>query len=123
MTKNKALWLFSVAVALFLVSGPLLAHHSEAALDKDSATTVTGTVTKWMFSNPHPTVYLDGDVKDAQGKTVNWFAAGGGREASIPASARATPGCSRSGGFSIWRLLQRSVISDPAGSTGRWAGA
>jgi hypothetical protein len=39
---------------------------------------VTGTVTEWKFANPHPTVYIDGDVKDAQGKTVNWFAAGGG---------------------------------------------
>ncbi len=78
MAKNNALWVPSVAIGLLLVSGPLLAHHSEAALDKDNATTVTGTVTKWMFSNPHPTIYLDGDVKDAQGKTVNWFAAGGG---------------------------------------------
>jgi hypothetical protein len=79
MARNQALGVFSVAaIGLFLVSGPLLAHHSEAALDKDNATTVTGTVTKWMFSNPHPTVYLDGDVKDSQGKTVNWFAAGGG---------------------------------------------
>jgi hypothetical protein len=78
MTKNKAVGLFLVAVGLFLLSGLLRAHHSEAALDKNSKTTVTGTVTKWSFANPHPTVYLDGDVKDSQGKTVNWFAAGGG---------------------------------------------
>jgi hypothetical protein len=70
--------MFLVAIGLFLVSGPLLAHHSEAALDKDNASTVTGTVTKWSFANPHPAVFLDGDVKDSQGKTVNWTAAGGG---------------------------------------------
>jgi uncharacterized protein DUF6152 len=78
MTKNKAAGVFSVAIGLFLLSGLLVAHHSEAALDKKNATTVTGTVTKWVFANPHPTVFLDGDVKDSQGKTVNWFAAGGG---------------------------------------------
>ena len=78
MMSNKALAVFSVASGLFLVSGLLFAHHSEAALDRDNATTVTGTVTKWVFANPHPTVFLDGDVKDSQGKTVNWFAAGGG---------------------------------------------
>ena len=75
---NKALAVFSVAIGLFLASGLLFAHHSEAALDKDHAATVTGTVTKWVFANPHPTVFLDGDVKDSQGKSVNWFAAGGG---------------------------------------------
>jgi uncharacterized protein DUF6152 len=78
MPKNNALWVPSVAIGLFLVSGPLLAHHSEAALDKDNATTVTGTVTKWSFANPHPAVFLDGDVKDSQGKSVTWSAAGGG---------------------------------------------
>jgi hypothetical protein len=77
MAKNTA-GAFSVAIGLFLVSGLVSAHHSEAVLDKKNATTVTGTVTKWVFANPHPTVYLDGDVKDSQGNTVNWFAAGGG---------------------------------------------
>jgi len=75
---DKALAAFSVAAGFFLVSGLLFAHHSEAALDKDHATTATGTVTKWVFANPHPTVFLDGDVKDSLGKTVSWFAAGGG---------------------------------------------
>jgi hypothetical protein len=78
MRKKKALAVFSVAIGLFLTSGLLFAHHSEAALDKNNKTTVTGTVTKWAFTNPHPTINLDGDVKDSQGKTVNWFAAGGG---------------------------------------------
>ena len=78
MTRNKALGVFSVAIGLFLIPELLFAHHSEAALDKENATTVTGTVTKWVFTNPHPAVFIEGDVKDSQGKTVNWFAAGGG---------------------------------------------
>jgi hypothetical protein len=78
MTKNTALRVFSMALGLFLLSGMLFAHHSEALLDKNNETTVTGTVTKWVFANPHPAIFLDGDVKDSQGKTVNWWAAGGG---------------------------------------------
>jgi uncharacterized protein DUF6152 len=78
MAKNKAVRVFSVAIGLFLLSGLLVAHHSEALLDKDNKTTVTGTVTKWSFANPHPTVFLDGDVKDSEGKAVNWYASGGG---------------------------------------------
>lgn len=78
MAKNKASGVFSVAIGLFLLSGLLFAHHSEAVLDTNNTTTMTGTVTKWAFANPHPTVFLDGDVKDSQGETVAWFAAGGG---------------------------------------------
>ena len=40
MAKNNALWVPSVAIGLLLVSGPLLAHHSEAALDKDNTNDV-----------------------------------------------------------------------------------
>jgi hypothetical protein len=49
VTKNNALWAFSVAIGLFLVSGPLSAHHSEAALDKDNASTV---ITPMAFQLP-----------------------------------------------------------------------
>ena len=78
MRRNKAVWAFSVIAGLFLVSALLSAHHSEAALDKNNVSTVSGTVTKWVFANPHPAIFLDGDVKDSEGKTVNWWAAGGG---------------------------------------------
>lgn len=76
--KREQLARFSLALGLLLVSRALFAHHSGAELKKDNTTTVTGTVTKWMLANPHPTVFIEGDVKDNQGKTVNWYAAGGG---------------------------------------------
>jgi hypothetical protein len=78
MTRNNVTAVFSVTIGLILIPGLLSAHHSEASLDKNNETTVTGTVTKWTFANPHPAVNLEGDVKDSQGKTVTWFAAGGG---------------------------------------------
>src|SRR5437899_9720752 len=36
---------------------------------------MTGTVTKFAFTNPHVGISLD--VKDAQGHVVNWYAFGG----------------------------------------------
>ena len=81
--KNKVLAVLATVIGLFLVSGQLLAHHSNTMIDKDNSTTVTGTVTRLAFANPHPAVYFDGDVKDRQGNTVNWFGAGGGGVISL----------------------------------------
>jgi hypothetical protein len=76
--KNNVLSALSVAIVFPLVSGLLWAHHSNAVIDKDNATTVTGTVTKLVFTNPHPAFYFDADVKGSQGNVVNWFAISGG---------------------------------------------
>ncbi len=47
------------------------AHHSFAAeFDRDMPITVTGTVTKVEWANPHARFYID--AKDESGKTVNW---------------------------------------------------
>ena len=81
--KKKLFAVVSGAMGLFLVSGPMFAHHSNAVIDKDNATTVTGTVTKLVFANPHPAFYFDADVKGSDGSVVNWFAAGGGGVLSL----------------------------------------
>ncbi len=60
---------------LLLISGSVLAHHSNALSDKDRLTSLTGTVTKFAFTNPHVAIAFD--VKDAQGNVVNWYAFGG----------------------------------------------
>jgi hypothetical protein len=47
------------------------AHHSFAAeFDRNLPITVTGTVTKVEWANPHARFYID--AKDEAGKTVNW---------------------------------------------------
>jgi len=58
--------------ALFagLVSTPIFAHHGNAAFDVGKRLELKGTVTEWVWSNPH--CWLKFDVKDESGKTVNW---------------------------------------------------
>jgi hypothetical protein len=58
-------------LSLLVLSAPLWAHHSFAAeYDGKKPITLTGTVTKIEWTNPH--VYLHLDSKDASGGTVEW---------------------------------------------------
>ena len=58
--------------ALFagLVSAPVLAHHGNAAFDLGKELELKGTVTEWVWANPH--CWLKFDVTDESGNTVNW---------------------------------------------------
>ena len=58
-----------VAASLFVVCSPILAHHGNSAYDEKSPITITGTVTEFVWSNPHCQIYLD--VND-KGKVVRW---------------------------------------------------
>jgi hypothetical protein len=50
---------------------PLLAHHgTNASYDLNKSVTLKGTVTEFVWSNPHCQLYFD--VKDAQGNVVHW---------------------------------------------------
>jgi hypothetical protein len=58
-----------LALALPLAAAPALAHHSFAAeFDAKQPITLTGTVTKVEWTNPHVWFYLD--VKDPGGKVT-----------------------------------------------------
>jgi hypothetical protein len=58
------------ALAVLLVSVPLAAHHGAAALDTGKEVTLRGTVTEWIWSNPH--CFLKFDAKDDTGAVRNW---------------------------------------------------
>jgi hypothetical protein len=61
--------ILAVSIAA-LVSVPLLAHHGAAALDTGKEITLKGTVTEWIWSNPH--CFLQFDAKDQTGAVRNW---------------------------------------------------
>ena len=71
---TRLLKVFGVAagIAMFsLLPAPLMAHHSFAAeYDSSKPLTLTGTVTKIEWMNPHARFFMD--VKDSNGHIMNW---------------------------------------------------
>jgi hypothetical protein len=68
--RNKLVMTFLVAVALLSVSASVFAHHGNAAYDSKTMT-VKGTVTAWVWTNPH--TFLKFDAKDDKGNVVHWL--------------------------------------------------
>src|SRR5579863_7913571 len=57
--------------ALILAPAPmLLAHHSFAADYTSKSITLHGTITKFVWMNPHTRIYLD--VPDIRGAATKW---------------------------------------------------
>lgn len=64
---------FALVGGLLMVCGPMLAHHgTSAAYLMDKHIIVQGTVTEFVWANPHSQIYFD--VKDDQGNVVHWGA-------------------------------------------------
>ena len=66
---TRRVWL--AAISCCAMAAHPAAHHSfSAEFDINKPVTLTGTVTMVRWSNPHGWIYID--VKDANGKVVNW---------------------------------------------------
>jgi hypothetical protein len=63
---------FLVMVSLLTVSVALFAHHGNAEYGHAKQLTLKGTVTEWVWLNPH--TFLKVDVKDDKGNVVHWLA-------------------------------------------------
>jgi hypothetical protein len=57
-------------VALFFLSASAFAHHGNSAYDETARVPIKGTVTEFVWVNPHSQIYLD--VKGKDGKVKNW---------------------------------------------------
>jgi hypothetical protein len=60
----------ALIAGLLAVCGTLSAHHGNSAYDEQHWITITGTVTEFVWANPHCQIFLD--VMDDKGAVVNW---------------------------------------------------
>lgn len=76
-------------VGLALSASTTLAHHSFAAeFDANAPITLTGTLTKMEWVNPHGWIYID--VKGPDGKVQNWAIEAGAPNALLRRGLRKT---------------------------------
>jgi len=68
--KKMLLGVVVVLSGLLAAPSSLVAHHGAATFDIAAEMTLKGTVTEWLWFNPH--CFLKFDVKDASGQVVNW---------------------------------------------------
>ena len=68
--KNRLAMSFLIAAAFLSLSVSVFAHHGNAAYDSRSVT-VKGTVTAWVWTNPH--TVLKFDAKDEKGSITHWL--------------------------------------------------
>jgi hypothetical protein len=74
---KRRLPLLTLAVVVPVFAVPLRAHHGNATYNYDKKVTVSGTVTEWIWANPH--CWLKLDAKDESGELKHWIV-----EASAP---------------------------------------
>src|SRR5438309_12052609 len=61
----------SLVIAAVLVTAvPIIAHHGAATFDMERELLLKGTVTEWIWANPH--CFLKLDAKDDTGAVRNW---------------------------------------------------
>jgi len=63
----------SVVMGILAIAVPLIAHHGTGvAYDTEKVVTLKGTVTEWIWANPHCGLLFD--VTDDKGNIVHWGA-------------------------------------------------
>jgi uncharacterized protein DUF6152 len=67
--RNRRMAILLAGLGLLVVAAPVFAHHGNASYDGKSVT-IKGTVTAWLWANPH--TFLKLDVTDDDGKVTHW---------------------------------------------------
>jgi len=60
----------SICAGAMLAAFPALAHHSMAGFDRAKTISVTGTVKQFKWANPHS--WIDLEIPDGKGGTMDW---------------------------------------------------
>ncbi len=68
--RNERLNVFLIVACFLAVSFPLLAHHGAAGYDMDKQLVMKGTVTEWLWANPH--CFLKFDSTDDAENVAHW---------------------------------------------------
>ncbi len=70
--RSKLFAVLAAGVVLLMVSVPMFAHHGGTQYDTKHPVTMTGTVTEYMFTNPHVQIHFD--VTGENGSVEKWVA-------------------------------------------------
>src|SRR5688500_18867095 len=70
MTRRSTLHIVAVALLVLVTTYGAAAHHSFAVFDHTQTVTVTGTVTKFQWTNPHG--FLEMDYRASDGTTKHY---------------------------------------------------
>lgn len=68
--KSRLMAVIALALSLLGFCGPVAAHHGSQGYDFSKRVTLKGTVSRFVWANPHSQIFLD--VKDDKGTVVNW---------------------------------------------------
>lgn len=68
--KARCLGAAFIFVCVVVINTPVAAHHGTASFDTSRDLTLKGTVTEWIWANPH--CFLKFDAMDETGTVRNW---------------------------------------------------
>ncbi len=68
--KKRVFAVLLATAAVLMTVAPLVAHHGAASFDTEKEITLKGTVTEWIWANPH--CFLKFDAMDDTGTVRNW---------------------------------------------------